>query len=66
MSHWKHTGAFVVQFKSKERPERDLFEGRVEHISSGEVLRFKSQEELVSFLNQILDESGEEGQEGNY
>lgn len=42
--------AFVVQL----RPVAGRFEGRVEHLVSGEATHFDSQECLLSFIDTIL------------
>lgn len=45
--------AFVVQFRPQ--PAASLCgEGRVEHLVSGETVRFHSSEELMAFLSHIL------------
>jgi hypothetical protein len=42
--------AFVVQFRTQSAAPQLSWEGRVEHVSSGQVLRFHSPEELLTFL----------------
>lgn len=42
--------AFVVQLRDGAPTTRGL-EGRVEHVVSGETLRFRSTAELIEFLN---------------
>jgi hypothetical protein len=42
--------AFVVQFRAQPTDPALSWEGRVEHLSSGQVLRFHSPEELLTFL----------------
>jgi hypothetical protein len=44
--------AFVVQLRSGPATGRDRLQGRVEHVVSGETLRFGSTAELVEFLIQ--------------
>jgi hypothetical protein len=51
--------AFVVQFRSQPIDTPLSWEGRVEHLSSGQVLRFHSPEELLAFLNRVLTEGQE-------
>lgn len=46
--------AFVVQFRAPPRDSTVSWEGRVEHLSSGQVLRFHSPEELLAFLTRVL------------
>ena len=46
--------AFVVQFRAQP-PEAPLaWDGRVEHVVSGQVARFHSPEELLAFLHRVL------------
>ncbi len=52
--------AFVVQFRTPP-PEASLpWEGRVEHLVSGQVARFHSPEELLAFLRHVLTEVQEQ------
>lgn len=46
--------AFVIQFGSETAPAQDLFEGRVEHIRSGQALHFQSLPELLAFVKRLL------------
>ena len=48
--------AFVVQFRAKPKELALSWEGRVEHLSSGQVLRFHTPEELLTFLARVLTE----------
>ena len=48
--------AFVVQFRAQPTGPTLSWEGRVEHLSSGQVLRFHSSEELLAFLARVLTE----------
>ena len=48
--------AFVVQFRAQPTDPALSWEGRVEHLSSGQVLRFHSSEELLAFLARVLTE----------
>ena len=48
--------AFVIQFRVQPTDPALSWEGRVEHLSSGQVLRFHSHEELLAFLAQVLTE----------
>ena len=52
--------AFVVQFRDQLVHESVSWEGRIEHLVSGEVLRFHSPEELLSFFTRWTD-TGETG-----
>ena len=46
--------AFVVQFSNDEGNRGGNFSGRVEHVASGESMRFGSPEELTAFLSHKL------------
>ena len=48
--------AFVVQFRAQPTGEPPHYEGRVEHLVSGQVARFASQEELWTFISRVLTE----------
>ena len=48
--------AFVVQFRAQPTDIPLSWEGRVEHLTSGQVLRFHSPEELLAFLTRVLTE----------
>jgi hypothetical protein len=54
--------AFVVQFRAQPADHVLSWEGRVEHLSSGQVLRFHSSEELLAFLTRVLTEALESSQ----
>ena len=47
--------AFVLQFESNCGFEREV-RGRVEHVASGRALRFRSRDDLVTFLAEVLRE----------
>jgi hypothetical protein len=51
--------AFVVQFRAQPKKSALSWEGRVEHLSSGQVLRFHTPEELLTFLARVLTEGPE-------
>jgi hypothetical protein len=51
--------AFVVQFRDQTGHEQERFTGRVEHITSGQATRFRSLDDLITFLTRVLTE--EEG-----
>lgn len=44
--------AFVVQLRGGPVSNRSSLQGRVEHVVSGEALRFRSTAELIAFLTQ--------------
>jgi hypothetical protein len=46
--------AFVVQFRAEADVEGGRFEGRVEHVVSGQASLFHSLEELLSFMASVL------------
>jgi len=46
--------AFVVQF----RAAAGRFEGRVEHLVSGQATHFDSREHLLRFIEQVLSQVG--------
>ena len=46
--------AFVVQFRAQSPEAPLLWDGRVEHVVSGQVTRFHSPEELLAFLHRVL------------
>jgi len=48
--------AFVVQFRAQPADASLCWEGRVEHLTSGQVLRFHTLEELLAFLARTLTE----------
>jgi len=46
--------AFVVQFRAQPADAPLSWAGRVEHLTSGRVLRFHTLEELLAFLTCVL------------
>jgi hypothetical protein len=46
--------AFVVQFRAQPPGTPLSWEGRIEHLTSGQVLRFHAPEELLAFLARVL------------
>ncbi|MBC8166345.1 MAG: hypothetical protein H7Y20_10785 [Bryobacteraceae bacterium] len=46
--------AFVVQINGLQKSEASLA-GRVEHISTGQVLEFTSEQKLIEFMRAALD-----------
>jgi hypothetical protein len=57
MKDWKYKGAFVIQFQPETNFETGLCRGRVEHITSYKAMRFRSLEELLAFVAQVLTEA---------
>jgi len=45
---------FVVQFRAPPTGASLSYEGRVEHVVSGQVIRFHSLEELLAFMISVL------------
>ena len=46
--------AFLVQFRTQLTGASSSYEGRVEHVVSGQVARFHSLEELLTFMIRVL------------
>jgi hypothetical protein len=51
--------AFVVQFRAPPTDGSPRYEGRVEHLVSGQVARFHSFEELLAFMIRVLTDAQE-------
>src|SRR5262249_533694 len=47
-------GAFVVRLARDTNPSDDHFEGSVEEVDSGKELKFRSSDELVTFLGECF------------
>jgi hypothetical protein len=45
---------FVVQFRAQPPEASSAYDGRVEHVVSGQVARFHSLEELLGFMVGVL------------
>ncbi len=45
---------FVVQLYIPSHPGEELWRGRVEHVASGQSMRFASLTELTAFVEQLL------------
>jgi hypothetical protein len=48
--------AFVVQFRSQPSDGAPTYDGRVEHLVSGQEARFHSLEELLAFMIRVLSD----------
>jgi hypothetical protein len=48
--------AFVVQFRAPPPEGSPTYDGRVEHLVSGQEARFHSMEELLAFIIRVLTE----------
>jgi hypothetical protein len=46
--------AFLVQFRSQSPETPMAWEGRVEHVVSGQVTHFHALEELLTFMQRVL------------
>jgi hypothetical protein len=46
--------AFVVQFRVQPAGALSPYDGRVEHVVSGQVAHFHSLEELLAFMTRVL------------
>ena len=54
--------AFVVQFRAQPPGALPGYDGRVEHLVSGQVVRFHSLEELLAFMTRVLAEVEQQGE----
>jgi hypothetical protein len=45
---------FMVQFRAQPAGASSAYDGRVEHLVSGQVARFHSLEELLAFMVSVL------------
>ena len=50
--------AFVVQFRVETNVTHGRYEGRVEHVVSGQATHFASLEELLAFIGRVLATMG--------
>ena len=51
--------AFVLQFTAQADVTQGVFTGRVEHVESGQAVRFATLDELLVFLGRVLNQTGE-------
>lgn len=54
MDGWQSKAAFVVQFRETTDIEAGRLDGKIEHISSYQSVRFHSVEELLAFVARVL------------
>jgi hypothetical protein len=47
--------AFLIQFRAQCSASPMAWEGRVEHVVSGQVTHFHAVEELLTFMQHVLD-----------
>jgi hypothetical protein len=52
--------ASVVQFRTQPTSVPSSYEGRVEHLVSGQVARFHSLKDLLAFMTRVLTEVQEQ------
>ena len=52
--------AFVVQFRARSTQVPPCWEGRVEHLTSGQAMHFQSQDALQTFMICTLTEVDEQ------
>ena len=50
--------AFVVQFRAETDVKQGRFEGRVEHVVSGQASHFRGLDELLAFLAHVVADLG--------
>ncbi len=53
-------GAFVVQFRTQPTSAPSTYEGRIEHLVSGQGARFHSLKEWPAFMTRVLTEVQEQ------
>ncbi len=46
--------AFVLQFHADADVGQGHFEGRIEHVVSGQATRFQSPDELLAFIGRVM------------
>ena len=51
--------AFVVQFRATTEPTASDCAGRIEHLVTGQAVRFESWEHLQHFIQEMLTQVGE-------
>lgn len=59
IAHLPRSQAFVVQLSTDTDVGQLQYAGRIEHVMSGQALRFGSWEELLGFIGQVLDRAEE-------
>jgi hypothetical protein len=57
-SDWPYTGAFVLQLGPESDPAAGRLDGRVEHVASTRSARFRSLDELLAALADMLADAG--------
>ena len=54
MTHLPTKRTFLVRLSDEADPSRGLYCGRVEHLQSGQTMRFQSEGKLKEFFSTIL------------
>jgi len=65
MSGWQHKGSFVIKFGAETNAAAGEFQGRIEHVGSGQTIRFDSLDQLNEFLRRVLKEVRDEFQQAD-
>jgi hypothetical protein len=65
MSGWQHKGSFVIKFGMETNAAAEKFQGRIEHVGSGQTLRFDSLDQLMEFLRRVLKQVRDEFQQAD-
>jgi hypothetical protein len=55
----------VVQFRAPSAGESSSYDGRVEHLVSGQVARFHALEELLGFMVRVLADLDEQQEQSD-
>jgi hypothetical protein len=62
---WPYTGVFVLQFGPGSDVASGRLEGRVEHVASTRSARFRSLDELLAVLADLLPDPTRPGPDGD-
>ena len=57
MTRGTYSRAFVIKFSDQTNLSANVADGKVEHVSSGNSLRFQSVPQLLAFIDRILKEN---------
>lgn len=58
----QHRAAFVVRFGADTEVAAHVYQGRIEHVFSGESMHFSSLDELLGFMERMLSKINAEDQ----
>jgi hypothetical protein len=50
--------SFVVQFRAVTVENKDVYQGRIEHLASGKAENFSSEQELHDIVKRLLPQEG--------